>query len=184
MIPTKRATFLMLLLVILLAGVTVPARADNILFNLTISWFDPATRIISNTTGSFVLDNTNHTLVGYSIDVPLPFGNVTQNNSTYMLIPQGPACGANNPCFELQITEYQSGSTNVMMLAFAGSLSDYKGGPILLHADGAISKAQCNDPCQFYVYGGGGSVPEPASMILLGSGVVVFLGLTGRKLRR
>jgi hypothetical protein len=88
------------------------------------------------------------------------------------------------PCFEIQLiqTSYNPYSQNVILLAIAGSLNNFSSGT-LLNVNGAFSKAQCSDPCQYYAYGTvDTNVAEPASVVLLGCGLVLLLGIARRKL--
>lgn len=183
-----RATFSLLLLLGLLAGGVVPAQADTITFNLSITWVDTGSGIqpppITMSTGSVTIDKTLPSLVSYSIDVPAPFVTpVTEKNSQHWLFVQGPTCGSNVPCFEIQIAQdtYDPYSHNVILLTFAGSLANYMGGAIL-NVNGAISKAQCGDPCQYYAYGNT-TVAEPASVVLLGCGLALAAGVLRRRMR-
>jgi hypothetical protein len=180
----NRATLLLLLLA-LAAGAVVPAHADTAHYNVSIDWFDTSTRIVTPLTGFFEIDTSTLTLKDYSIDVPAPFGTVTPNNSQHWLFDQGPACGSVKPCFEIQITQttYDPYSLNVILLTFGGSIGDYPGGA-LLHGYGAVSKAQCSDPCQYYASGDATKTAEPASIVLLGCGLALVGGLLRKKLRR
>jgi hypothetical protein len=180
----NRATLLLLLLT-LMAGAVVPAHADTATFNLWITWYDTNDLSTTVTTGQIQLDRSNHTLPWYSIDVPAPFGTVTQDNTTSSVLANVAACGP-APCFEIQINQIIQNpySKNTILLAFAGLPETFMGG-VLLHLNGAISKAQCDDPCQYYAYGHADKeVAEPASIVLLGCGLALVGGVLRRKLRR
>ena len=178
MTRSPRPGLLLLLLFVLTAGSITPAFADTVTnYNLTINWMDGST-----TSGNFTLHISPGppqaaSLDSWSFETPEPFLTFDPTNSWWQFLHM--SCGASDPCFTLYFFNNLSPLKPGLFLTFAGSEFDYAGGPILTSSLDTKSELICDDPCQYFIAGGGPTTTtEPATMLFLATGMV---GLVGRR---
>ncbi len=148
---SPRPGLVWLLLVVLIVGTTVEARATTTSYNITLNWPGNVT-----TLGQFTLtaDSTNnvHYLNNWNVDTPLVGSfqsGSTPGQSGMALIPI--ECLTSPGCWEVQLTKPWDGTFKaVLFLYFTGSVYNYNGDPVAptirIGNELLVSHLDCLDP--------------------------------------
>ncbi len=179
---SKRMALAAVLLLIFTLGASLKAHATLETFTFTLNWTDGITTTPES--GFFNFDTTTMQLGTYSFSAPSPFGTLTNGNSLAQLYVDGGPCKLITPCFAFTVKQpLGNGLYDKLEVAFAGSLFS-GGGTIVPLTNGAIGRAVCDDPCWFGLTPPPPNVPEPASVYLLGTGLLALGFCFRRKLVR
>lgn len=184
---------ILILVVLAVVGIVSRAQADQA---DRVTWtLEDVTALGTSISGSFVFNA--HTGTYSDIDITTTGGSIipdeTWTSEVGFGVSSGPAIACCLGVVDTSATN-QTGA-NTLMLVFSTNLTDAGGAiPIEFTEPGACDVANCYSVSPYYnndaVVSGTGyvvasvyfpSAPEPGTLMLLATGLLVLLGLTGRR---